>query len=49
LGEDRVLEQIWLDEPDIQEVIKSEDWQDFMDVVYNGLLELQTGNIRYGL
>jgi len=47
LGEDRVLEQIWLEEPGIQEAIDPEDWKDFMDAVYYNLLELQTADIQY--
>ncbi|HOL32671.1 MAG TPA: right-handed parallel beta-helix repeat-containing protein [Anaerohalosphaeraceae bacterium] len=36
------LEQIWLEEPDLQQEISSEDWQAFMDAVYQNLLDLQT-------
>jgi hypothetical protein len=39
------LEKIWLEEPDIQEAIDPEAWNDFMDAVYNNLLELQTDGI----
>lgn len=38
------LEQIWLDEPDLQQEISSEDWQEFMDSVYQNLLDLQAEN-----
>jgi hypothetical protein len=36
------LEQIWLEEPDIQAEISSEDWQEFVDAVYLHLSELTT-------
>jgi hypothetical protein len=35
------LEQLWLQEPDIQQEIDPETWKEFMDAVYQGLLELQ--------
>jgi uncharacterized repeat protein (TIGR01451 family) len=35
------LEQLWLEEPDIQQEITPADWKAFMDAVYQGLLELQ--------
>jgi uncharacterized repeat protein (TIGR01451 family) len=35
------LEQIWLEEPDIQQEIDAETWKEFMDAVYHGILELQ--------
>ncbi|MCE5185348.1 MAG: right-handed parallel beta-helix repeat-containing protein [Planctomycetaceae bacterium] len=38
------LEQIWLEEPDIQQEISAEDWQAFMDSVYQNLTELQAEN-----
>jgi len=45
----KFLEQIWLEEPEIQEVIKAEDWQDFMDTVYSNLYELQTQDVHTDL
>lgn len=36
------LEQIWLEEPDIQQEIDSEAWQEFMNSVYQSMTELQT-------
>ncbi|NLW84749.1 MAG: hypothetical protein GXY41_10175 [Phycisphaerae bacterium] len=36
------LEQLWFEEPDIQQEINADDWQRFMDAVYQNLLELQT-------
>ncbi len=41
------LEKIWLEEPDIQEAVDPEAWKDFMDAVYNNLLELKTTGIQY--
>jgi hypothetical protein len=41
------LEKIWLEEPDIQEVIDPKDWKDFMDAVYDGLIELRDGETRF--
>jgi hypothetical protein len=41
------LEEIWLEEPDIQQVIAPDDWKDFMNAVYENLDELQTADIRY--
>ena len=35
------LEQLWFEEPDIQQEINADDWQRFMDAVYQNLLELQ--------
>jgi hypothetical protein len=35
------LEQIWLEEPDIQQTISPDDWQRFMEAVYQNLLEFQ--------
>ncbi|HPP55749.1 MAG TPA: hypothetical protein PK054_04120, partial [Anaerohalosphaeraceae bacterium] len=40
------LEKIWLGEPNIQEEINPEDWQEFMKAVYKGLFELQTQNVQ---
>ena len=34
------LETIWLDDPNIQQEIDSADWQEFMDVLYDNLLEV---------
>jgi uncharacterized repeat protein (TIGR01451 family) len=40
------LEQIWLEEPDLQQEIDAEDWQAFLDAVYQNLLDLQTGSVQ---
>ncbi|MCE5186516.1 MAG: right-handed parallel beta-helix repeat-containing protein [Planctomycetaceae bacterium] len=40
------LEQIWLEEPDLQQQISAEDWQAFMDAVYQNLLDLQAENLQ---
>ncbi len=40
------LEQIWLEDPDIQGEIDAEIWQDFMDSVYQSLLDLQTQEVQ---
>jgi uncharacterized repeat protein (TIGR01451 family) len=40
------LEQIWNQEPDIQQEINAEEWQEFMDSVRNSLLELQTETVQ---
>ena len=40
------LEQIWLVEPDIQQTINADDWQRFMEAVYQNLLELQTETVQ---
>ncbi len=40
------LEQIWLEDPLIQQEIDAQVWQEFMDAVYQNLLDLQTGTIR---
>jgi hypothetical protein len=40
------LEQIWLEEPDLQREITAEDWQKFMDAVYQNMIDLQTGTIQ---
>ena len=34
------LETIWLDDPNIQQEIDSTDWQEFMDALYDNLLEV---------
>jgi hypothetical protein len=39
------LEQIWLEEPDIQQQIAPDDWQRFMEAVYQNLFDLKTGDI----
>ena len=40
------LEEIWLNEPDIQQTISPADWQEFMEAVYQNLLGLQTEGIQ---
>jgi len=35
------LEDLWLQEPDIQQQIDPDEWKAFMDAVYQGLWELQ--------
>lgn len=40
------LEQIWLEDPAIQQEIDPEVWQEFMEAVYQGLFELQTDGIQ---
>ncbi len=40
------LEQIWNQEPDIQQEINAEEWQEFMNSVKNSLLGLQTETIQ---
>jgi hypothetical protein len=35
------LEQLWQDDPQIQQEINSEDWNRFMESVYNSLSELE--------
>jgi uncharacterized repeat protein (TIGR01451 family) len=40
------LEQIWNEDPTIHQEIDAKEWKDFMDTVYNSLLELQTGVIQ---
>lgn len=40
------LARIWMEEPDIQQQISPEDWQEFMGAVYQSLLELQTNEIQ---
>jgi hypothetical protein len=36
------LEQIWLEEPDLQQEISTEDWQAFLDTIHQNLVDLQT-------
>jgi hypothetical protein len=40
------LEQLWKDEPDIQQEINSDDWNRFMESVYNSLSELEIATIQ---
>ncbi len=40
------LAQIWLEEPDLQQEINAEDWQAFMDAIYQNLVGLQTGSVQ---
>jgi len=40
------LEQLWLEEPEIQEQIDPAAWQRFMEAVYGQLLELKRESIR---
>jgi hypothetical protein len=40
------LEKLWLEEPDIQKEISEEDWQKFMEAVYQNLLELQAQTVQ---
>jgi hypothetical protein len=40
------LEQIWLDEPDIQQTINADDWQRFIKAVYQSLFEIETESIQ---
>ena len=40
-----LLEEIWLEDPYIQQKIDSYDWKKFMDAVYDGLDELETGGV----
>ncbi len=40
------LARIWLEEPDIQQEIDAESWQEFMTAVYQNLLDLQAGTIQ---
>ena len=40
------LEKIWLEEPDIQQEIDVQIWQEFMDSVYQGLLDLQSDDVQ---
>jgi hypothetical protein len=40
------LENLWLTEPDIQQAINPDEWNRFMEAVYQNLLDLQTGEVR---
>ncbi len=40
------LEQLWLEEPDIQQQIDPEKWQRFMEAVYGHLLELHNESVQ---
>ncbi len=40
------LEQIWLEDPLIQQEIDAQLWQEFMDAVCQNLVELQTGTVQ---
>jgi uncharacterized protein YlaN (UPF0358 family) len=40
------LENLWLTDPQIQQEIDDQDWQNFMDAVYQSLYELQTNAIQ---
>jgi hypothetical protein len=40
------LDQIWLEEPNLQREINSEDWKAFVDAVYQSLSDLQTKSIQ---
>ena len=40
------LEQIWMEDPLIQQEIDAKVWQDFMDAVYQGLIELQIRTVQ---
>jgi len=40
------LETLWLENPDLRLEIKPDDWSRFMESVYQGLSDLQTGSIR---
>ncbi len=40
------LEKIWLEDPAIQQEIDAKDWQEFMDSVYQSLLEFQIDSIQ---
>lgn len=40
------LEQIWLEEPDLHQEISAEDWQEFMDAIYQNLSDLQTNAVQ---
>jgi len=39
------LETIWDENPDIRQEIQVDDWQEFMDTVYNSLTELEQSDI----
>jgi hypothetical protein len=40
------LEQIWLEDPQIQQEIDTQVWQEFMNAVYQNLLDLQTEAVQ---
>ncbi|MEJ5260519.1 MAG: choice-of-anchor Q domain-containing protein [Anaerohalosphaeraceae bacterium] len=40
------LERIWREDPEMQKDIDAEVWKNFMDTVYQGLLELQADSVR---
>jgi len=40
------LEQIWMEDPLIQQEIDAKVWQDFMEAVYQGLIELQIRTVQ---
>lgn len=40
------LEQLWLEEPDIQQQIGPEKWQRFMEAIYDHLLELHNESVQ---
>jgi hypothetical protein len=41
-----LLESIWNEDADIQQIIDPNDWQQFMDSVSQSLLELETGTVE---
>lgn len=40
------LEQIWLEDPQVQQEIDTQTWQDFMDALYQNLTELKTESFQ---
>jgi hypothetical protein len=44
-GSIEFLEQIWTEEPDIQQEMDPNDWKEFMDSVYQSLSELETQQV----
>jgi len=40
------LESLWLTDPDIQQEIDAADWRQFMDVLYDHLVDLHMGTIQ---
>ena len=40
------LETLWLEEPDIEQQISPEAWQEFMGAVYQSLLDMQINAVR---
>ena len=40
-----LLARIWVEEPDIQQQIDAESWQEFMMTVYQNLLDLKTETV----